>query len=105
MITVEVSPTIIEQINEEPVTYWRAGLKFANDNQHRCGIVNVYHSETAAWIARESRLAAGYFVPLLSAPEEIGDRQAVDDLVKSLGFHTVVVLDETLTVVDSWRVE
>lgn len=104
MITVEVSPTIIEQINEEPKTYWRAGLKHAIGVGSN-GRFNVHPTERAAWVDRERRLNSGYFVRETLAPVEIGDRQAVDDLVKSLGFRIVEVLDETLTVVDSWRVE
>ena len=104
MITVEVSPTIIEQINEEPVTYWRAGLKLPGNMRHN-GIICVYTSERAAWVAREYWIGTGTFLPNLSAPAELGDRQATTEFVKAEGGHTVQVRDETLTVVDSWRVE
>jgi hypothetical protein len=104
VITVEVSPTIIEQINEEPKTYWLAGLKF-RDNRPGNGTINVYTSERAAWVAREYWIGTGIFLPNLSAPAEIGDRQAATEFVKARGGHTVEVLDESFTVVDSWRVE
>jgi hypothetical protein len=102
--TIEISPAIIEQINEGPVTYWRAGMTLVPGWTSN-GIMGCYLSEQAAWIARQRCLASGRYTPSSSAPIEIGDRQAVNDFAVSIECHKVEVCDETQSIVDSWMVQ
>lgn len=104
MITVEVSPTIIEQINEEPKTYWRSGLvPIAHATFRSAGAVHISENAALVWQDYALRTWPNHYVGIRE-PSQI----TIDELnhcARIKGWHTVEVYDETLTVVDSWRVE
>lgn len=99
---IEISPSIIEQVNEEPTKYWRCGVKLTTPWFWNGVTLGVGETERAAWIQREKALASGHYVsvgtPVASTREEVNAIAVEEDCTE------VQVIDEAGSVVDSWRV-
>lgn len=104
--TMEISPAIIEQINETPEErkYWRHGLGYTRPSyEYSAGTIfgtsEAAARRIAAWMLRT--WPEHYYV--VTAPFECTKEQA-DAIARLCGGGAVVVQDESLQEVERWSV-
>lgn len=99
---IEISPTIVEQLKEEPTKYWIRGVSLNHFAARWNGKHVVYNSERAAWCARERAIASGLYFASSDEPYSMTREQVCASAIKHNA--AVEVCDETGKVVDSWSV-
>lgn len=100
--SIEISPLIIEQVNEEPTKYWRHGLLLISERRWNGGLV-VFTTEQAAWIFREWAIKDPDYKPIAYPYQSTRDE--INAFAKKERCSEVRVRDEAGKMVDSWRVE
>lgn len=100
---IEIAPSMIEQLSEEPKKYWRTGLMLVSLIRWE-GEMGVLTTERAAWAVRELHLASGSYFADRRAPFAT-TKEEIDTFAKAKGATIVTVRDESLNIVDSWSVK
>lgn len=99
-----ISPSIIEQLSEDPTKYWAAGIRIVPRSPYITAY-RYFSSETAAWISRERWLASYRHQCVIDSPPREVTRERMNEVARIDGVSKIVVEDESGTVVDSWSVE
>ena len=104
IIDEQISPSLIEQISEEPRLYWSAGLRvreeFYGTRSHRC---NVSTSKDLAWATRCALVNHPGYIAYSDEPIERTKEETLA-FARAEGYRVVGVRDET-GIVEEWQVQ